>query len=74
AQPVGDVPVNSPGTVGKIADPNTGIASTAVTATRKAIYDALLGVNYVPAGYDDSLGDFSTTIDCALAADPLLVS
>jgi hypothetical protein len=74
AQPAGDVPANSPGTVARIADPHTGIASTTVTATRSAIYDALLGVNYVPAGHDDSLQGFSDGIDCALAADPLLVS
>jgi hypothetical protein len=74
AQPVGDVPVNGTGTVQKIADPHTGIASTMVTSTRRAIYDALLGIEYVPAGHDDPLGDFSDAIDCALVAEPLLVS
>ncbi|MEA2184707.1 MAG: hypothetical protein QOF69_3892 [Solirubrobacteraceae bacterium] len=74
AQPVGDVPVNSPDTVQKIADPHTGIASTMVTSTRGAIYDALLAVHFVPAGHNDPLSDFSDEIDCALAAEPLLVS
>ncbi|MDQ3934529.1 MAG: hypothetical protein M3340_07845 [Actinomycetota bacterium] len=74
AQPVGDVPVNSPDTVSKIADPTTGIASTNTTATRDAIYVALNTVGYVPAGYDDKLTDFAADIDCALAAEPLLVS
>ena len=74
AQPAGDVPVNSAGTVQRIADPHSGIASTMVTSTRGAIYDALLAVGYVPAGHDDPLGDFAGDIDCALAAEPLLVS
>jgi hypothetical protein len=74
AQPVGDVPVNSPDTVQKIADPHTGIASTMVTSTRGAIYDALLAVNFVPAGHNDPLSDFRDEIDCALAAEPLLIS
>jgi hypothetical protein len=73
-QPVGDVPVNGPGTVQKIADSHTGIASKMVSSTRGAMYDALLAVKYVPAGHDDPLGDFSDGIDCALAAEPLLVS
>ena len=45
-----------------------------VTSTRGAIYDALLAVGYVPAGHDDPLGGFAGDIDCALAAEPLLVS
>jgi hypothetical protein len=73
AQPSGDVPVNDPGTVARIADKTTGIASTTVTATRGAIYSALLDAKYVPAGNDDPLGDFADGIDCALAAEPLMV-
>jgi hypothetical protein len=74
AQPVGDLPVNSQTTVATIANPSTGIASTNITATRTAIYDALSGLGYVPSGCDDPMTDFAAEVDCALAAEPLLVS
>ena len=74
AQPVGAVPVNSQTTVAKIADPSTGIASTNITATRAAIYAALSGLGYVPSGNDDPMTEFAAEVDCALAAEPLLVS
>jgi hypothetical protein len=76
AQPVGDIPVDSGQTVGKIADTNTGIASTAGIAARNAIFAALSapGVQYAPATANDPMTHFAQEIGCALSAEPLLVS
>ena len=73
AQPTGDVPVASAGTVAKIADPGGGIASATVTAARGAIYAGLAAIDYAPADANDPMSAFAAEVNCALAAEPMVV-
>jgi hypothetical protein len=73
AQPAGDVPVNSPATVAAIADPNQGIASTAMQSARAAILGGLQSIGYAPDTANDPMTNFSNGAGCAFAAEPLLV-
>lgn len=73
AQPTGDVPVASAGTVARIADPGKGIGSAGVTGSRGAIYAGLAAIGYAPAAANDPMTSFAAEVDCALAAEPMMV-
>ena len=74
APPAGDVAVNSQTTLAVIADPNTGIASTATTAARTAILTALDTLQYAPSTKNDPLTTFASQAGSSFAAVPLLVA
>jgi len=74
AQPSGDVAVNSPTTIGVIADPGHGIGSTGAIAARNAIFAALQALAYAPDSANDPMGRFAQDVGCAFNAEPLLVA
>lgn len=73
AQPTGDVPVNGGTTISVIANNETGIASTTVTASRNAIFAGLTTLGYQPVTTNDPMTGFAGSVGCAFSAEPLLV-
>jgi hypothetical protein len=69
ADPTGATPANSPVTISVILG---GIASTPVTKTRNAIFDALTTAGYAPDA-NDPMTRFRDHLGCTLNAEPLLV-
>jgi hypothetical protein len=74
ANPVGDIPVNSSTTLAVMVDPNSGIASTATTTARNAIFTALGTLQYAPATKNDPLTNFASQAGGSFSAVPLLVA
>lgn len=71
----GDVAVNSQTTLQAIVDPNSGIASTATTAARTAIFNALGALHYVSLDTkNDPLTNFASQAGGSFTAVPLLVA
>ena len=74
AAPAGDIAVNSQTTLAVIVDPNSGIASTATTAARTAIFSALGTLQYAPMTKNDPLTNFAIQAGSSFTAVPLLVA
>jgi hypothetical protein len=74
APPAGDIAAYNSGTLGIIANPNSGIASTATTTARNGIFSALSSLNYAPATNNDPMTNFGSQAGSSFAAVPLLVA
>ena len=74
AAPAGDIAANSQTTLAVIVDPNSGIASTATTAARTAIFSALGTLHYAPMTKNDPLTNFAIQAGSSFTAVPLLVA
>jgi hypothetical protein len=74
ANPQGDIAVNSLTTLAVIVNPDSGIASTATTNARNAIFTALGTLHYAPATSNDSLTNFANQAGGSFSAVPLLVA
>jgi hypothetical protein len=70
----GDIAVYNSGALGVIADPNTGVGSTATTTARNTIFSALGDLNYAPATNNDPMTNFASQAGSSFAAVPLLVA
>jgi hypothetical protein len=74
ANPEGDIAVNSLTTLAVMVDPNSGIASTATTTARNAIFIALGTLQYAPITKNDPLTNFASQAGGSFSAVPLLVA